>query len=129
MSWWARSSLRTKIFLAFSSLILTVLIATLGLTQLEVSRETHSTLNRELLTTGQVFGDLLRERAARLRSSSVLLASDFALKRVMGTHFDRENFDRATLASAALNYQERSGVELLWITDENGVLLTISPGT
>jgi adenylate cyclase len=129
MSWWARSSLRTKIFLAFSSLILTVLIATLGLTQLEVSRETHSTLNRELLTTGQVFGDLFRERAARLRSSSVLLASDFALKRVIGTHFDRENFDRDTLASAAGNYQERSGVELLWITDETGVLLTISPGT
>ena len=128
MSWWARKSLRTKIFLAFSSLILTVLLATLGFTQLVVSREAQRTLNRELLTTGQVFDDLLRERAARLKSNSVLLASDFALKRVMATHFDRSNFDVDTLASAAVNYQQRIGVELLWITDETGSLLTISPG-
>jgi class 3 adenylate cyclase len=128
MSWWARKSLRTKIFLAFSSLILAVLLATLGFTQLVVSREAERTLNRELLTTGQVFGDLMRERAARLTSSSVLLVGDFALKRVMATHFDRANYDADTLASAALSYQQRSGVELLWITDESGVLLTISPG-
>jgi adenylate cyclase len=129
MNWWARSSLSTKIFLAFSSLILAVLLATLGLTQLVVSRSAESTLNRELLTTGQVFEDLMRERGIRLRSNSVLLASDFALKRVIATHFDRANFDADTLASAALSYQERIGVELLWITDEAGVLLTVSPGT
>jgi adenylate cyclase len=128
MSWWARTSLRTKIFLAFSSLILALLLATLGFTQLVVSREAKDTLNRELLTTGQVFEDLMRERAARLRSNSVLLASDFALKRVMATHFDRETYDADTLASAAENYQQRSGVELLWITDDTGVLLTTSPG-
>jgi adenylate cyclase len=128
MNWWARSSLRTKIFLAFSSLILAVLLATLGLTQLVVSRSAESTLNRELLTTGQVFKDLMRERGIRIKSSSVLLAQDFALKRVIATHFDRANFDADTLASAALSYQERSGVELLWITDEAGALLTVSPG-
>jgi adenylate cyclase len=128
MSWWPRRNLRTKIFLAFSSLILAVLLATLGFTQLVVSREAESTLNRELLTTGQVFEDLMRERAARLKSNSVLLASDFALKRVMATHFDRATYDADTLASAALSYQERIGVELLWITDESGVLLTVSPG-
>ena len=129
MSWWARRNLRTKIFLAFSSLILAVLLATLGFTQLVVSREAKQTLNRELLTTGQVFADLMRERAARLQSNSVLLASDFALKRVMATHFDRATYDADTLASAALSYQQRIGVELLWITDESGVLLTVSPGT
>jgi adenylate cyclase len=111
MSWWARTSLRTKIFVAFSSLILALLLATLGFTQLVVSREAKDTLNRELLTTGQVFEDLMRERAARLQSNSVLLASDFALKRVMATHFDRETYDADTLASAAENYQQRSGVE------------------
>ena len=31
MSWWARSSLRTKIFVAFSALIVAVLLATLSL--------------------------------------------------------------------------------------------------
>jgi class 3 adenylate cyclase len=120
MSWWARCNLRTKIFLAFSSLILAVLLATLGFTQLVVSRDAKSTLSRELVTTGQVFLDLLRERAARLKSNSVLLASDFGLKRVIAT------YDPETLASAALSYQERIGVELFWITDESGVLLTAS---
>ncbi len=128
MSWWARRNLSTKIFLAFSSLILAVLVATLGLTQLVVSRSAESTLNRELLTTGQVFEDLLRERAARLKSSSVLLVNDFALKRVLATHFDRATYDAETLASAAESYQQRAGVELVWIADDSGVLLTASPG-
>ncbi len=49
MSWWARSSLRTKIFVAFSALIVAVLLATLSLTQFIVSREAQRTLSRELL--------------------------------------------------------------------------------
>jgi adenylate cyclase len=128
MSWWARSSLRTKIFVAFSTLIVAVLLATLSLTQFIVSREAQRTLSRELLTTGQVFNGLLDERAARLRSNSVLLAADFALKQVIATHLDPAKFDAGTLTSAAENYQTRIGVELLWITDETGVLLGQSPG-
>src|SRR5688572_17888991 len=117
MSWWARSSLRTKIFVAFSTLILAVLLATLGLTQLVVSREAQRTLSHELFTTGQVFDRLLEERSTRLMNSAVLLARDFALKQVIATHFDRSTYDPATLASAALSYQTRMGVELVWITD------------
>jgi adenylate cyclase len=128
MSWWARSSLRTKIFAAFSALIVAVLLATLSLTQFIVSREAQRTLSRELLTTGQVFRGLLDERAARLRSNSVQLASDFALKQVIATHLDPTKFDAGTLSSAAQNYQTRIAVELLWITDEAGVLLGVSPG-
>jgi class 3 adenylate cyclase len=128
MNWWARSSLRTKIFVALSALIVALLLATLGLTQYFVSREAQRTLSRELLTTGQVFDRLLDERSARLLASSTLLASDFALKGVIATHFDRTSYDAATLASAALSYQQRMGVELLWITDDHGVLLAVSPG-
>ncbi|HKE43467.1 MAG TPA: adenylate/guanylate cyclase domain-containing protein [Steroidobacteraceae bacterium] len=127
VGWWSRSRLRTKIFVAFSALVVAVLIATLGFTQFVVSREAQRTLNRELLTTGQLFDGLLVERAARLRTNSILLASDFALKRIIATHFDA-NYDPATLASAALSYQSRIGAELLWITDENGLLLVSSPG-
>lgn len=74
------------------------------------------------MTTGQVFQGLLAERAARLLTNSTLLAGDFALKRVIAT------YDPPTLASAALNYQTRIGVDLLWITDETGVLLADSHG-
>jgi adenylate cyclase len=127
MRWWARSSLRTKIFLAFAALVLAVLCASLGLTQLILSREAERTLNQDLQTTGQVFDELMAERAARLSTSATLLASDFALKRVIATHYDSETYDPETLASAALNYQRRIGVELLWITDETGELLAGSP--
>ena len=128
MTWWARSGLRTKIFVAFSVLIVAVLLATLSLTQFIVSREARRTLSRELLTTGQVFNGLKEERAARLQNNSVLLAGDFALKRVIATHLNPESYDAATLSSAAQNYQARLGVELVWITDESGVLLAVSAG-
>jgi adenylate cyclase len=129
MSWWARSSLRRKIFVAFSALILAVLLATLGLTQFIVSREAQRTLSRELLTTGLVVHRLMAERAERLQNSSVLLASDFALKKVMATRMDPAKYDAETFSSVAENYQSRVGVELLWITDETGVLLGLSPGS
>ena len=127
MRGWNHSSLRTRIFVAFSVLILAVLLATLGLTQLVVSRSVEQTLGRELQTTGQVFESLMKERAARLQTNSTLLASDFALKRVIATHFDPVNYDPATLASAGLSYRQRIGVELVWMTDEAGLLLAASP--
>ncbi len=122
MRWWARSRLRTKIFLAFSALILVLLLLTLGFVQLVVSQQAQNTLKRELLTTGQVFQGLVAERAARLLTNTTLLAGDFALKRVLAT------YDGPTLTSAALSYQQRIGVDLLWMTDESGVLLADSLG-
>ncbi len=127
MKWWARSSLRTKIFLAISALVIAVLMATLGYTQLVVSRAAQRTLSHELMTTSEVFDDMMAERAVRLESNSTLLASDYALKLALATYFDRTTFEPATLASVALNYQLRSGVDLLWIADDTGVLLAGPP--
>jgi adenylate cyclase len=115
------------IFVAFSALILAVLLATLGITQLVVGREAVLALSRDLRTTGQVFVSLLAERATRLQTSSTLLASDFALKRVYATHFDPASYDAETLASAGLSYRQRLGVQLVWMTDEAGKLLAASP--
>ncbi len=126
MKWWARARLRTKIFIAFSSLIIAVLLATLGFTQVVVSREVERTLDRELLTTGEVFEVLLKERGARLETNSILLASDFALKSAVATHFDLSTYEPETLASAAQSWQERIGVDLFWITDELGTVLVAS---
>ncbi len=126
MNWWVRARLRTKIFIAFSSLIIAVLLATLGFTQVVVSREVERTLDRELLTTGEVFEALLKERGARLETNSTLLASDFALKSAVATHFDPSTYEPATLASAAQSWQERIGVDLFWITDEIGTVLVAS---
>ncbi len=129
MRGWARSRLRTRIFLAFSALVLAALLATLGFTQWVVSREAERTLRHELLTTGEVFDGLVRERATRLETNSALLASDFALKRVMATTFDPATYDQATLASAAQSYQDRIGVALLWIADDTGKLLVNLPAS
>jgi class 3 adenylate cyclase len=128
MKWWVRARLRTKIFVAFSSLIIAVLLATLGFTQVVVTREVERTLDRELLTTGEVFEVLLNERGARLETNSILLASDFALKSAVATHFDPANYEPETLASAAQSWQERIGVDLFWITDELGTVLVASSG-
>jgi adenylate cyclase len=122
VKWWTRSRLRTKIFLAFSSLILVSLLVTLWFTQLVVSRQTQATLRQELLTTGQVFQELVQERAARLLTNSILLADDYALKKVVGT------YDPPTIVSAAQSYRIRTGADLLWVTDENGRLVADSLG-
>ena len=127
MRWWARSRLRTRIFLAFSALVLAALLATLGFTQFVIGSEAERTLRQELVTTGQVFERLLRERAARLQTNSGLLARDFALKRIIATYFDPATYDAATLASAAQSYRGRIGAELLWITDDAGILLVCLP--
>jgi adenylate cyclase len=103
------------------------MLATLGLTQWVVSREAQATLGRELQTAGQVFERFMKERVTRLQTNSTLLASDFALKRVIATHFKAADYDAATLASAGLSYRERLGVQLVWMTDETGILLAASP--
>ncbi len=126
MKWWVRARLRTKIFIAFSSLILAVLLATLGFTQIVVSREVERTLDLDLMTTGEVFEVLFNERGARLQTNSILLASDFALKSAVATHFDPSTYEPETLASAAQSWQERIGVDLFWITDELGTVLVAS---
>jgi adenylate cyclase len=126
MNWWVRARLRTKIFIAFSSLIIAVLLATLGFTQIVVSREVERTLDRDLMTTGEVFEVLFNERGARLQTNSILLASDFALKSAVATHFDLSTYEPETLASAAQSWQERIGVDLFWITDELGAVLVAS---
>ncbi len=125
MRWWARSRLRTKIFMAFSVLILFLLLLTLGLTQLMVTREVERTLTRELSVTGEVFERLIAERAERLLTNTKLLAGDFALRRVIAA---RRVYNAETLESVAVNYRRRIEVELFWITDETGVLLADSHG-
>ena len=65
---WARSRLRTRIFIAFSALLLAVLLATLGFTQWVVSREAERTLRHELVTTGEVFERLV----ARARNAAAI---------------------------------------------------------
>ncbi|MGE0821707.1 MAG: adenylate/guanylate cyclase domain-containing protein [Candidatus Binatia bacterium] len=87
-----------------------------------VSRQVHTVLTRELLVTNQVFQRLMSVRAEHLLAEAELLGSDFALKQVLVT------YDPATLKSVAQNYRNRMGVDLLWITDERGIVLADSRG-
>ena len=122
MRWWARRRLRAKIFLPFSALILAVLLSTLWLINSAVSRQVESNLRAQLMVTGEVFRGLVAERARRMAADTSLLAADFALKRAIAT------YDPETLASVAVNYRERIGLDLLWITDESGTLLADTSG-
>jgi adenylate cyclase len=120
MRWWARRRLRTKIFLPFSALILIVLLATLWLISRAVGGWVERSLKSQFEVTGEVFDGLVAEREERLRGETTLLAGDFALKRALAT------YDPDTLASVAINYRERIGGDLLWVTDESGALLADS---
>lgn len=122
MTCWTQSRLRTKIFLAFSGLILLLLVLTLWLTQLMVSRQVQSILTRELQVTDQVFRRVMKGRAEHMLEKAELLASDFALKKAFATR------DALTLLSVAQNYRARTGGDVLWITDETGVLFADSSG-
>jgi adenylate cyclase len=118
--WWARRRLRSKIFLPFSVLILAILLATLWVIGTAVSAWVERSLKGQFEVTGNAFRALMAERESRLRGETTLLAGDFALKRAIAT------YDPDTLASVALNYRERIGGDLLWITDESGKLLADS---
>ena len=122
MKWWATRRLRTKIFVAIAALVIGLLLVTLWLVEQAVSRQAERSLTRELMVTGEVFQQLLAEREERLMSNSILLTGDFALKRALAT------YDPATLATVAVNYRERSGVDLLWILDEQGQMLADAAG-
>jgi adenylate cyclase len=120
IGWWSRRRLRSKIFLPFSILIVTVLLATLWLISTAVAGWVERSLKDQFEVTGEVFDGLVAEREERLRGETTLLAGDFALKRALAT------YDPDTLSSVAVNYHERIGGDLLWITDENGGLLADS---
>ncbi len=122
MTWWMQCRLRTKIFLVFSVIILLVLVLTLWITQLMVSRQVESVLKSELLVTERVFRRAMKVHSDHLLTQSELLASDFALKQVIAT------YDPSTLFPVAQNYRNRMGVDVLWVTDEKGMLLADSSG-
>jgi adenylate cyclase len=118
--WWARRRLRSKIFLPFSVLMLTILLATLWVIGAAVDAWVERSLKGQFEVTGNAFRGLMAERDERLRAETMLLAGDFALKRAIAT------YDPDTLSSVALNYRERIGGDLLWITDESGKVLADS---
>ncbi|HEY8515465.1 MAG TPA: ATP-binding protein [Candidatus Binatia bacterium] len=122
MRWWARLGLRGKLFLAVAAVLIGLLLTTLAAVQLQIEEQTRATLRQGLRVTGSVFQRQMRERGEVLLAGAELLASDFALKRAIATR------DPGTLASVAVNHQQRIDVDLLWIADESGELFADSRG-
>lgn len=107
---------------AFSVPLLVLLALTLWLVQLAGTQQVERILTAHLLGTGRIVQRFIAKERERLRATSVELARDFALKPAIAT------YDPATLTSVAVNYRDRIGVDLLWITDESGKLLGDSSG-
>jgi len=114
--------MRPKILVPFSGLIFATWLSTLWLINSAVSYPVESILRTQLVVTGEAFRGMVSDRARRLTADTLLLAADFALKRAIAT------YDPETLATVAVNYRERIGLELLWITDESGNLLGDASG-
>ena len=100
-TWWTRSRLRTKIFCAFSALILTVLLITLWFSQLVISRQAQATLQQAVrmavrngvtLTTAQVTTNLTDTVKANVQAHSVgLLKGTTGLSYIKVHYFDANN--------------------------------------
>ncbi len=122
MRGWRDARLRDRIFVTFSLLIAAMLIATLLSMRFSIDAQVRSTLQSQLLVTGQVFRREAASRLHELRFGATQLANDFGLKRVLAT------FDPASLASVAINSPDRMDADLCWIADEQGELLADSEG-
>ena len=123
MNWWARASLRTKIFWRSRRSILAVLLATLGLTQLvsEPGSEAHVGSRAADHRPGVRASDARARGAAadQLRAAGERLRAEAR----DGHAFRSRHIRRGDAGLGGRELSERMDVELMWITDETGVLL------
>lgn len=112
-----RLRLRTKIFAFVASIILLLMLSTLLVVNLWVTRRTYQEIEVNLKNTQSVFVEFQKTRYASLLAICGLLGKDFALRDAVAT------YDPATVLSAAQNFQRRVKSDLLIITDEQGKVL------
>ncbi len=109
--------IRWKILGAFLPLLVGLLAASLFLVHRHDSRQLEESLQRELEITRDTFFSLLESREKQIASALALVGGDFAFKKAVFTH------DPETIASAAMNFQQRLKADVFFVTDETGLLL------
>ncbi|MBI3297264.1 MAG: HAMP domain-containing protein [Elusimicrobia bacterium] len=114
--------LRLRILGAFSLLSAAVLGASLWLVGRSQTAQVEEGLRARLETTADVFAASLQRQERQLAASLELLGGDFAFKQAFSTE------EKATIASAAKNFQTRISADVMWVTDEDGVLLVDTAG-
>lgn len=114
--------LRLRILGAFSLLLASVLGASLWLVGRAQTGQVEGGLRAQLETTAGVFASSLKRQERQLAVSLELLGGDFAFKQAFSTG------EKATINSAAENFQRRIAADVMWVTDEEGVLLVDTAG-
>ena len=117
-------SLRTKILLFGSLLVLVLLAASTLAVRTVVIGQVWTAARADLQRTRTVFEEIRNQRAEQLLAASRLLSADYAFRSLVST------YDPATLQSAAQGFRQTLGGDLLVVTDERGIVLawTDDPG-
>ncbi len=110
-------SLRAKILLSFSALVLVLLVASLLVLNRQVTLLARETAEADLKRARSGFEAIRAERTRQLLAASRLLSADYAFRSVVAT------YDPATLQSAAQGFRQRLGSDILAVTDERGIVL------
>jgi adenylate cyclase len=117
-------SLRAKILLFGSLLVLALLATSLLVVRTVVIGQVWTAARADLQRTRTIFEETRRQRAEQLLAASRLLSADYAFRSLVST------YDPGTLQSAAQDFRQTLGSDLLAVTDERGVVLawTDDPG-
>ncbi|RMF90896.1 MAG: HAMP domain-containing protein [Nitrospinota bacterium] len=112
-----RFRLQTKLFLLVSALVLVLILSTLLVVNLWVTRQMYRNVESDLQGAQSVFAEFQRTRYASLLAICRLLGKDFALRTAVAT------YDPGTVLSAAMTFQARVNSQLFLITDAAGRVL------
>ncbi len=111
-------SFRNRILALIIGLVVATQSVTLVAVLASTAHEVRVRADDRLRSGSQVFQQFMRLRADQLSSAVAVLAADFGFREVIASR------DTATILSAANNYAERVGADLVLVTDTNGRLLT-----
>ncbi len=115
-------SLRTKILLLIAGTAVGLISVILLALTLLISREMNQGVQGDVRATGGVLAQLLRERSATLLSQAQVVADDPPLHAAIGTA------DPATVLDKVKDYEEKLGVAVVIVTDQDGKALADTDG-
>ena len=103
----------------FGAVLLAVAVAVLWVTTAQARQQGASALS----AVGETFDRLWEARAERLRTGATLLSRDYGFRQALATH------DVPTIASAVENLRGRLGLDMAYVVDPDGRLVSGGEGT
>ncbi|MGQ4276217.1 putative bifunctional diguanylate cyclase/phosphodiesterase [Pseudidiomarina sp. E22-M8] len=111
------TSFRTRLLLLFIGLAGGVLVVTLIAVTVATQNQAEATVERELMVSERVLGELISIRGDQLLQAAQVLADDFGFREAVASG------DQDTLISAMVNHGKRIGTQLMALYRPDGTEL------